>query len=159
MKTYNSRTAYNRDIRAAKLGNAQEQAVTAYLKSIDVTFSSQYTHKDESEDWPCYKHMCMLSSKKGANSFEFSKGLGHAMQYNTYVFIKPVLAAELLHSILLDSYASDISHADWCAYYGYDEDSRKGLEIYLACQENYSKILQVLTRSQLDHISELLEDY
>ena len=159
MKTYKSRTAYTRDMHAANLGNAQEQAVTAYLESIGVKFSSQCLHKDESEDWPCYKHMCMLSSKKGANSFEFSKGLGHAMQYYTNVFIKPVLAAELLYSVLLDSSANDMSHADWCADYGYDEDSRKGLEVYLACQENYSKLLQVLTRSQLDHITELLEDY
>ena len=159
MITYNSRSAYQAGIRAAKLGNAQEQAVTAYLESIGVKFSSQYPHKDESGDWLCYKHMCMLSSKKGANSFEFSKGLAHALQYCTVVFIKPVLAAEFLHSVLLDSSANDMSHADWCADYGYDEDSRKGLEVYLACQVNYSKILQVLTRSQLDHISALLEDY
>lgn len=159
MKTYKSRTAYQRDIRAAKLGNAQEQAVTAYLESIGVTFSSQYTHKDESGDWSCYKHMCMLSSKKGANSFEFSKGLGHAMQYYTRVFVNPVLEAELLYSLLLDSDANDMSHAYWCDNYGYEEDSRKGLEIYLTCQENYNKLLQVMTRSQIDHIAELLEDY
>ena len=159
MREYKSKTAYIKAIKEAKSGNAQEQAVTDYLESIGVTFSSQYTHQDESGDWPCYKHICTLSSKTASHSFEFSKGLDYAIQYYTNVFIKPVLAAELLHSVLLDSYASEVSHADWCADYGYDEDSRKGLETYLACQENYNKLLQVLTRSQLDHIAELLEDY
>lgn len=159
MKTYNSRAAYQQAIKAATLGNTQEQAVTDYLESIGVKFSSQYTHKDKSGDWACYKHICVLSSNKSTNSFEFSKGRGHAMQYCSSSFVKPVLAAELLHSILLDSYASDMSHADWCAEFGYEEDSRKGLEIYLACQENYNKLLQVMTRSQLFHIDELLEDY
>ena len=159
MKTYKSKTTFQRDVRLAKLGNSQEQAVSSYLESIDVKFSSQYTHKDESNDWHCYKHVCLLSSKTGTNSFEFSKGLGHAMQWYTQVFINPVLAAELLYSLLLDSYANKMSHAEWCADYGYEEDSRKGLEIYLACQENYNKLLQVMTRSQIDHIAELLEDY
>lgn len=159
MKTCKSSLAYKRAVQEAKLGNAQEQLVAAYLESIGVTFSSQYTHQDESGDWHCYKHVCTLSSKTASHSFEFSKGLGHAIKYYNSVFIKPVLAAELLHSLLLDSYASELSHAEWCVDYGYDEDSRKGLEIYLACQENYNKLLQVLTRSQLDHIAELLEDY
>lgn len=159
MKTYKSKARFQRDVRLAKLGNSQEQAVASYLESIDVKFSSQYTHKDESNDWPCYKHVCLLSSKTGTNSFEFSKGLGHAMQYYTQVFITPVLAAELLYSVLLDSYANEMSHAEWCAQFGYEEDSRKGLELYLACQESYNKLLQVMTRSQIDHIAELLEDY
>ena len=159
MRTYQSKAAYSKAIKEAKLGDAQEQVVAAYLESIGVTFSSQYTHKDKLGDWPCYKHICTLSSKTASSSFEFSKGLAYAIQYCTNVFIKPVLAAELLHSVLLDSHANEVSHADWCADYGYDEDSRKGLETYLACQENYNKLLKVLTRSQLDHIAELLEDY
>jgi len=161
MKTYKTRAAYTKAIQSAKLGNTQEQAVSKYLESIGIDFTSRYLHEDGSEDWPCYKHMCVLSNKttKASECFEFSKGLGHAIGFLSHVYINPVLAAELLFSVILDGYAGEATHSEWCSDFGYDEDSRKGLEIYLACQSNYDKLLKVLTRSQIDKVTLLLEDY
>lgn len=44
---------------------------------------------------------------------------------------------------VLTSLKADATHgetfADWCANYGYDTDSRKAMETYLACQESENR--------------------
>lgn len=51
--------------------------------------------------------------------------------------------ADLLYCLLLDSSASDQSFDDWCGDLGYDTDSRKALETYLACQNAGSKLRSI----------------
>lgn len=50
---------------------------------------------------------------------------------------KPVAPASagVLASLCLDAQAGVETFEDFCADYGYDTDSRKALEIYLACQK------------------------
>lgn len=77
-----------------------------------------------------------------------------------YATFTPVPAsAGVIWSLLLDSSASNESFDDWCANYGYDTDSRKALETYLACQQNGTKLRKVFTSSQLDTLQAMLEDY
>jgi hypothetical protein len=47
---------------------------------------------------------------------------------------------DVLYSLVMDSSACEESFDDWCANYGYDTDSRKALESYLACQESAAKL-------------------
>lgn len=77
-----------------------------------------------------------------------------------YATFTPVPAsAGVIWSLLLDSSASNESFDDWCADFGYDTDSRKALETYLACQQNGTKLRKVFTRSQLSTLQAMLEDY
>lgn len=66
-------------------------------------------------------------------------------------------AASVIWSLMLDSSACNESFGDWCSNYGYDEDSRKALELYLECQAVGQK-LGFLSgiRSQIE---EILQDY
>ena len=163
MTVHKSHAKWANAVRKAKVGNEQERKVTQYLEEQSIKFTSTYTHKDESGSWPCYKHICSLSSKRGAETFEYSKGLAHANIYSgsfaERVSVNPVLPAELLHGLILDGSCAEDSHADFCANLGYDEDSREGLRLYLACQEAYNKLLKVLDRNQIETISDMLEDY
>ena len=52
----------------------------------------------------------------------------------------PPILDDVLHSLVMDSDACETSFCDWCGDFGYETDSRKALEIYLACQENATKL-------------------
>jgi hypothetical protein len=67
-------------------------------------------------------------------------------------------AATIVHSLILDSSACDESHADWCANFGYDEDSRKAMDIYLACQKSGTMLRKFLGKD-LEAVKEAAQDY
>lgn len=67
--------------------------------------------------------------------------------------------AGLLHSIILDSAATEHSFSSWCEDYGYDSDSRKALTTYEACRRGFDKLRMVFTPAQIAHIQELLREY
>lgn len=47
---------------------------------------------------------------------------------------------DLLHSLVTDASAAEMSFEDWCGDYGYDTDSIKALETYRECQQIASKL-------------------
>jgi hypothetical protein len=66
--------------------------------------------------------------------------------------------ATVVHSLVLDSSACDNSHADWCANFGYDEDSRKAMDIYLACQRNGTTLRKFFGKD-FEAVKEAAQDY
>ena len=67
-------------------------------------------------------------------------------------------AASVLDCLLLDAQCGGETFNDFCADCGYDTDSRKALEIYLACQATNDK-LRFLNGSLRSQIEEILQDY
>jgi hypothetical protein len=100
---------------------------------------------------------------KGAERFEGAKypknSIGYKQWADTYV--KPVApcAADVLYSLLMDSYAADQSFNDWCADYGYDNDSISAFNTYQSCCATADKMRKVFTRSQIEQLREMLQDY
>ena len=74
---------------------------------------------------------------------------------------KPVApsAAAVLHCLLSDAEARDMSFGDWCDNLGYDDDSIKALNIYKQCEETARALKKVFTRDQLAELREALRDY
>lgn len=70
---------------------------------------------------------------------------------------KPPSLDDVLHSLVLDASACDQSFDDWCGEYGYDTDSRKALETYLACQDNATKLRKAGVNIAAER--ERLQDY
>lgn len=68
-------------------------------------------------------------------------------------------AADVLHSLLMDSDAVGQSFESWCSEYGYDSDSRKAEAIYHACQANADKLARVIKPETLRELREALADY
>ncbi len=68
-------------------------------------------------------------------------------------------AASVLHSLILDSSASEQSFESWCGDFGYDTDSRKAFSIYEACQKNAEKLDRVIPRALREQLAELLQEY
>ena len=72
---------------------------------------------------------------------------------------KPPAAAGVLACLLQDAQSADQSFGDWCADYGYDEDSRKALETYMACQQPGRKLSGVLGAPTRAALADALADY
>lgn len=65
---------------------------------------------------------------------------------------------DVLYSLVMDASAENETFADWCANSGYDEDSRKAMNIYLACQENATKLHQLKLGTH-NELQEFFQDY
>ncbi len=68
---------------------------------------------------------------------------------------------DLLYSLFRDSYAVNLTFEDWCSELGYDTDSRKALEMYLACQKEAGQLKQVMHTLNIDFdaATEAFQDY
>ena len=65
---------------------------------------------------------------------------------------------DILYSLVMDSSAIDETFEDWCADFGYDEDSIKANETYRACQKS-AKTLKQLGFNDLDALRDMFQDY
>lgn len=68
-------------------------------------------------------------------------------------------AADVLHSLILDSSAVGQSFDSWCADLGYDSDSRKAEKTYRACQENADKLARIFDRADIAALETAFQDY
>ena len=69
---------------------------------------------------------------------------------------KPILA-DILHSLQSDASLASESFDDFCGELGYDTDSRKALETYLACQKSGTDLRSL--GLNLQELGELFQDY
>lgn len=74
----------------------------------------------------------------GGQLFAFYMGLGHRDK-KTGRPNRPK-HDDVMHALVSDADACDMSFEDWCADFGYDPDSRKALQTYLTCQETTAKL-------------------
>jgi hypothetical protein len=119
--------------------------------------------KAKSDDWQETAHHWIVTI--GGQAFDYYTGLGHRVALKSYgsgqtfeelsgknlteTGLKKLLACskatppkidDVLHSLVMDADACEMSFADWCGSLGYDEDSRKAFAIYEACQKNATKL-------------------
>jgi len=166
-------------VKQAQQKNSIEQSVDQYLVEIGVTFATQAAGSDLSRDgWLCDGWRAVFAKKAIRELFDFYTGIGRraipTFQYHSVLGFKggakskalaclaapfAPFAANVLHSLILDSSAQHQSFRDWCADYGQDSDSIKALNTYNSCCENAERLSRVFTREQLAHIETLLQDY
>ncbi|AGZ17695.1 hypothetical protein X824_gp128 [Escherichia phage 4MG] len=90
---------------------------------------------------------------------DYKRNNNKAMSFGYRVYVATPCAANVLYCLLADADCGSETHADFCANMGYDEDSRKGLEIYLACQKTGEELRKIFTGEELEALREMLEDY
>lgn len=106
----------------------------------------------KSDDWHDTADQWIITI--GKEAFEYYTGIGHRKNDKPQ---KPELSS-ILHCLVMDASACNESFDDWCINYGYDTNSRKALETYLACQESALKLRKAgifIT----DELREFLQDY
>ena len=112
-------------------------------------------------DWQCDQWRVTLSSKAGFHSFDYFTGLGLRHKPDSWGKRKPSKpkVADVLHSLILDASAADENFHDWCANYGYSDDSIKAMSTYKACLETAQALRKHFSPDTLHAVRELLQDY
>lgn len=111
------------------------------------------------DGWKCFPwHVTFQTDVRPGKCFTTDYFTGVGIVNERGVASRPV-AADVLHSLLLDGQAAHMSFDDWCGEYGYDTDSMKAFRTYEACCKVGRDLERVLTREQCDELSALLQDY
>ena len=144
-------------------------AIKALLLANNVTYLTEGGEKIEKRDmgidgkpWPCYAWRVSFSKSTTWQTFDYYCGLSHATKpKHSYQTPKPIppTAADVLHSLVLDATAVNENFSDWCANYGYSDDSIKALRIYQECIETARRLRTIFAPDTLKQIEELLQDY
>lgn len=164
-----------------------KQQVELILKNCEVTFAATPAGEKNRDGWKCDAWLVSFTKGDGRaahEEFDYFTGTGlrKAPEWKSGTWgydggpaprpgtvlheqwmkgAKPVPphAADVLHSLILDSSAAEQTFADWCADFGYDTDSRKALATYEASQQNTDKLRRVFDGTAIDALSEALQDY
>lgn len=125
------------------------------------------------QNWECDQWRVTLSSKAGFHSFDYFTGLGlrtrtysgygrkwDAMKKRHYDDKpqKPKVS-DVLYSLIMDANAADENFHEWCANYGYSDDSIKAMNTYKACLEIAVALRKHFSPDTLHQVRELLQDY
>ncbi len=92
--------------------------------------------------------------------YDYIKKNRHKLYMDVLVQVsKPVTPKfdSILACLVQDAVGSAQTFDDWCFDYGYDTDSRKALDTYMACQETAKKLR--LARVPVTAEAERLQDY
>jgi hypothetical protein len=119
-----------------------------------------YVCETRRDDWPCDQWRVSISSKAGYWSTDYFTGLGHRkkVKFGSDIARKPKIA-DVLHSLTMDASAADENFHDWCATFGYSDDSIKALNTYTACLEIGVALRKHFSPETVRQIRELLQDY
>lgn len=116
----------------------------------------------QDQNWDCDQWRVTLSSKAGFHSFDYFTGLGlrhkPKTSWATPTPKKPKVA-DVLHSLIMDASAADENFHDWCANYGYSDDSIKAMNTYKACLEIAVALRKHFSPDTLRQVRQLLQDY
>jgi hypothetical protein len=116
----------------------------------------------QDQNWDCDQWRVTLSSKAGFHSFDYFTGLGlrhkPKTSWATPTPKKPKVA-DVLHSLIMDASAADENFHDWCANYGYSDDSIKAMNTYKACLNIAVALRKHFSPDTLRQVRELLQDY
>ncbi|QDF15638.1 hypothetical protein QE328_gp060 [Pseudomonas phage vB_PaM_EPA1] len=160
-----------------------ETAVDEFLKSIDVTVATVCRGERNSEGW--VHDLWDVSfirgdGLRGVLDTEFRTGVGHRkasipmpadirrLAPNILMrvewekrYIKAVApeAACILSSLIRDSEAGSCTFEEFCGEFGYDTDSRKAFDTYMACQSILNKVRNFFAQEEIKHIARLVEHY
>lgn len=112
------------------------------------TWNNEHDKKDE---WKrtATKYNCKLTFKNQSYTFNYWMGSAHT---------KAPSKKDVLYSFIMD----DVSYMDFkefCATFGYDDDSIRALKTFKACQTQTDNFYRLFNEEERETLRELLEDY
>lgn len=146
------------------------QSLPDLCASLGITIKVTDGRYVQDKEWCHIASTCTLEYQGRTMSIPFRQGIGHlhkdAQGHTLHALdLRKRLAgwkrptvADVLHSLCLDSETADMTHADWCDAFGYDQDSRKGLETFLQCQDIGVRLRSFLG-SALSTVREAAREY
>ncbi len=132
------------------------------IEIIETTFFQGVAHA------PVYKQKSKIEKGAFKNALKKQCEIGKELKQSPFRYdlmetttdIPCPEVADLLYCLLLDADAINYStYESWAGEFGYDEDSRKGFEIYHQCLTIGLKLRSGLGESLLNELNELFVDF
>lgn len=127
----------------------RQSKIIKALADWNIPFSARYIGEDDRDPDPERDIMDHWHVTVGKYRTDFYTGIG----------LRGPTAAAVLHRLLADAEAVDMSFYDWAGNLGYNVDSIKDRATYDACCECGWAMRREFTRSQMDELRDLLQDY
>lgn len=112
------------------------------------------------DNWKCDQWRIQLTSKAGFWSTDYFTGMGLRTKSDSWGKTKPKkpAVADVLYSLFMDASATDYNFNDWCAEYGYSDDSIKAMNAYKACLETAQALRKHFSPEQRETIQAIIQD-
>lgn len=141
-----------------------ENAVKQYLRARGIAFSARYVGQmKDGSGWEHFLWRVNLSRSPAKHfSTDYRMGLAHVTKSKKSYLPdrpKPPIAAQVLHSTILDARSGEMSFRDFCDELGCNYDSIKDLNIYRECEKITQEMRNFFTREEFEKLEELLQDY
>jgi len=108
------------------------------------SYEPKYLCKTKHDGWECFHWQIDMSNfgikKTKYHTIDYYTGIGHVYKNSKNPI--PPLPFGVLNNLYTDSSATEQAFDDWCGEFGYDTDSRKGLQLYLDCQKSWNDIVK-----------------
>lgn len=92
---------------------------------------------------------CTISRHSKSYDFWYSQGSAHTSAPDFF---------DVFSSLLQDANGYEDDFSDWCATYGYDDDSRKAEAIWKSCKECRDSLLAMMTAAEMNEVGEHFGD-
>lgn len=154
----------------------QPARLQSKLDSFGVTLSLAflgYQPRKKDSDWPHFAWRVTLQRCGESYSSDYRTGIGHAKPlpkayvsnspaatkwYNNVKNVNKPTSADIVYSLMSDAQSGSETFEEFCANCGYDTDSRKAFDTYLACQGALNGMRR-LFREHFDSVLEATQDY
>ena len=144
--------------------NEYHQQASDFLKSTGTKYEIVYIGKgkhfaDDTQSRDRYQ--VTLSNSKGSYSFDFGDSIYNTEKYDNALATRRNKGKDKWQQPhAYDVLANLISYEpgsfdNFCGDFGYDEDSRKALEVYLAVQKEWDGINKLFNSEQLELLAEI----
>lgn len=151
--------------------NEYIKQATEFLQKTYAKMKIEYVGLAVNKEWKEKQKRCLyeitLTSHRGSMIFDFWDSIrnteirtmpfdAYNVQANKELAAKKKAAVPSVYDVLACLQKCDPgTFENFCSDYGYDEDSRTALRVYLAVQNEYTQLARLFTPEQMEELAEI----
>lgn len=151
--------------------NEYIKQATEFLQKTYAKMKIEYVGLAVNKEWKEKQKRCLyeitLTSPRGSMIFDFWDSIRNTeirtmpfdvynVQANKELAAKKKAAVPSVYDVLACLQKCDPgTFENFCSDYGYDEDSRTALRVYLAVQNEYTQLARLFTPEQMEELAEI----
>lgn len=144
---------------------------TDFLQKTYSKMKIEYVELAVNKEWKEKEKRCLyeitLTSPRGSMTFDFWDSIrntrirtmpfdAYNVQANKELAAKKKAAVPSVYDVLACLQKCDPgTFENFCSDYGYDEDSRTAIRVYLAVQNEYTQLTRLFTPEQMEELAEI----
>ena len=151
--------------------NEYIKQATEFLQKTHAKMKIEYVGLAVNKEWKEKQKRCLyeitLTSPRGFMIFDFWDSIrnteirtmpfdAYNVQANKELAAKKKAAVPSVYDVLACLQKCDLgTFENFCSDYGYDDDSRTAMRVYLAVQNEYTQLARLFTPEQMEELAEI----